>query len=78
MVRLVCAASDRSHIGVYSARQAFTPVVSARPKYSKRYVLLASAGTIVVVVALAAIAMQGASNELMQGSDEVSVQLILH
>ena len=49
-------------------------VSNARPKYSKRYMLIVGAGTCAVaVMALAAVAAHGRSSELMQGSDEVSL-----
>jgi hypothetical protein len=51
-------------------------VSNARPKYSKRYMLIVGAGTCAVaVMALAAVAAHGRSSELMQGSDEVSLTL---
>jgi hypothetical protein len=59
-------------LGSPPMQEAFTPVVSnARPKYSKRYMLIVGAGTCAVaVMALAAVAAHGRSSELMQGSDE--------
>ena len=51
-------------------------VSNARPKYSKRYMLIVGAGTCAVaVMALAAVVAQGGSSELMQGNDEVSQAL---